>query len=122
MAGYDVIRKLAGRLYVAARREELEGADADVALGDPGQHRALSGLSRQIVSPVVTRSERPRRRNSERRHRLAHDIFPKHRPKRRPAIAASRVGRPARPFKLDVPADAVAIDNLAQQIARPSPS
>src|SRR6056297_2171701 len=50
----DVIGKRAQRLVVPAHGEILERADADVARGDPGEHRAGKGASRTTVSPVVT--------------------------------------------------------------------
>ena len=115
MARDDVIREMAGRLHIAARCEELEGADADVAQGDPCKHGARK---RPFAPDCLARCdsrERARGRNPERRHRLAHDVFPKHRTKRRPAIAAPGKGRSAGTLELNVSANAVSIHDLAQQ-------
>ncbi len=116
MARDDVIGELTGRLHVAARtrrywkvpmRTWLRATRVSTAPG--------SGPSRQTVSPVATAASDRVVGTPERRHRLADDIFAKHRPKRRAAVAAPGEGRPAGTLQLDVPADAVAIDHLAQQ-------
>src|SRR5438270_3495122 len=50
----DVISEAPDRIQIPLRREELEGADTDVARRDAGQYRAGQGVSRQTGSPVVT--------------------------------------------------------------------
>ena len=53
--GDDVVGELPHAIGVAARGEELEGADADVARGHAGEHRAGQHASRACTrSPVVT--------------------------------------------------------------------
>ncbi len=54
VAGDDVVGQQPHALPIAARREELEGADADMAGGDARQHRAGQHGLAQTVSPVVT--------------------------------------------------------------------
>ena len=111
----DVIGQPPHALGIAARREKLERADANVAGGDagedgPGQrrlaHHALAGHDS---------GERARGGNAECRHRLADDVFAQHRTKRGTAIAPAREGRRARPLELDVTADTVGVDHLAEQ-------
>src|ERR1700733_11668918 len=59
--------------------------------------------------------ERARGRNPERRHRFAYNVFAQDRSQRRAAIAAAGKWRRPRALELDVPADAVDIDDLAEQ-------
>src|SRR6516164_4412419 len=59
--------------------------------------------------------ERSGRRNPERRHRLADDIFAQDRPERRSSVAQSGKRRRARTLELDVLAHAIAIDHLAEK-------
>ena len=54
MARDRVVGELAQPLRVAARGEVLEGADAQVARGHAGEHRAGQRRSRRTVSPVAT--------------------------------------------------------------------
>ena len=61
------------------------------------------------------RGERSRGRNAQRRHRLADDIFAQDRPKRSPAIAAAGKWRRSGALELDVAADAIDIDDFAEQ-------
>ncbi len=51
----------------------------------------------------------------KRRHRLADDVFAQHRTERRAAVAPARKRRRARALELDVAADAVGVDHLAEQ-------
>ena len=115
VAGDDVVGQQPQRLDVAARGEELEGADADVARRHARQHRA--GQRRLAHHRLAGRhgSERPRGGNAERRHRLADDVFAQHRTQRRAPVAAARERRRPRAFELDVATDAVAAHDLAQQ-------
>ena len=115
VAGDDMVGQQAQRLAIAARSEELEGADADVAGRDARQHRARQhGLAHHRLAGG-DRRERARGRDAERRHRLADDVFAQHRTQRRTAIAAARERRGPRTLELDVAPHARAIDHLAQQ-------
>ena len=61
--------------HVVARGEILEGPDADVTRRDPGQYRPGQ---RAVTKDTFTRQDggqRPRRRNAERMHRFADEIF-----------------------------------------------
>ena len=111
----DVISEAPDRIQIPARREELEGADTDVARRDAGQYRA--GQRRLAPNRLAGRhsGERSGRRNPERRHRLADDVFAQDRPERRASIAPPGKRRWARPLELDVAAHAVAIDHLAKK-------
>ena len=111
----DVVGEMAGCLDIAPRREELKGPDANVAQGNAREHRsrqrpfAPDGLSR------CHSCERACCRNAERRHGLADDIFAKNRAKHRAPISAPRKRRTARSLKLDIPANAVAVNDLAKK-------
>ena len=111
----DVISEAPDRIQIPARREELEGADTDVARRDAGQYRA--GQRRLAPNRLAGRhsGERSGRRNPERRHRLADDVFAQDRPERGASIAPPGKRRWARPLELDVAAHAVAIDHLAKK-------
>src|SRR5262249_30370382 len=111
----DVISEAPDRIQIALRREELEGADTDVAGRDAGQYRA--GQRRLAPNRLASRhsGERSGRRNPERRHRLADDIFAKDRPERRSSVAQSPKPRRARPLELDVAAHPIAIDHFAEK-------
>ena len=103
------------RFAVAAGSEELEGADADMAFGNARQHRAgQHGLAHHRLAGG-DRRERSRRRNAQRRHRLADDVFAQHRSQRGAAVTAARERRGARALELDVAPHARAIDHLAQK-------
>ena len=85
----DMIGEPAQRVGVLARGEILEGADADVARGDAGQHRARQhGLAHHVLARCHG-GERARGRNAQREHRLADDVFAQHRSERRAAVAAA---------------------------------
>ena len=100
---------------IAASREVLERADANMARGDARQHGAGQDGFAHDVFAGDGGSERPCGRNSERRHRLADDVFAQNRPQRRPAVAAAGKWCRAGALKLDIAADAVGIDDLAEQ-------
>ena len=100
---------------VAARGEELEGADPDVARRHARQHGAGQRRLAQDLLAGRDRSQRARGRNAERHHRLADDVLAQHRPERCPAIAAARERRRPRALELDVAPHAGAVDDLAQQ-------
>ena len=111
----DVIGEAPDRIHISARREELEGADADVARRDAGQYRA--GQRRLAPNRLAGRhsGERSGRRDPKRRHRLADDVLAQDRPERRASVAPPGKRRWASPLELDVAAHAVAIDNLAEK-------
>ena len=115
MPGDDVIGQPPHALGVAARGEKLERADADVAGGDAGEHGAGQRRLAHHALAGHDGGERSRGRNAQRRHRLADDVFAQHRTKRGAAIAAARKRRRARSLELDVAADAVGVDHLAEQ-------
>ena len=100
---------------VAARGEELEGADADMARRHAGQHRAgQHGLAHHVLAGD-NGGERARGRDAQREHGLADDVFAQHRSERGAAVAAARKRRRAGPLELDVAADAVLVDDFAEQ-------
>ncbi len=115
MAGDGMVGQRPQRLDVAARGEELEGADADVARRHARQHRARQ---RRLAHHRLTGRhgrQRSRGRNAERRHRLADDVFAQHGTQGRPPVAAARERCRPRAFELNVATDAVPAHDLAQQ-------
>ena len=113
--GDDVIGQPPHALGIAARGEILEGSDPDVAGGDAGQDRARQRRLAQHALAGRHGGERSRGRNAQRRHRLADDVFAQHRTERGAAVAPARKRRRAGPLELDVAADAVGVDHLAEQ-------
>src|SRR4029077_3074784 len=111
----DVISEALDRIQIPARREELEGADTDVAQCDAVQHRA--GQRRFAPNRLAGRhsGERSGCRNPKRRHRLADDVFAQDGPERSASISPPGKRRWPRPLELDVAAYAVAIDHLAEK-------
>ena len=63
--------------------------------------------------------ERARRRDPQRRHRLAHDVLAQHGAERRATVASARERRAPRALELDVAPLAVRADDLAQQDRAP---
>src|SRR5436189_141810 len=59
--------------------------------------------------------KRTRGWNTQRRHRLADDVFAQHRSQRRAPVAAARERRSSRAFKLDIAPLAVTADHFAQK-------
>ena len=113
--GDDVVGELAHAVGVAARGEELEGADADVACGHAREHGAgQHGLALNALAGGH-RGERAGGRDAQGEHRLADDVFAQHRPERGAAVAPARERRRAGSLELDVAADAVLVDDLAEQ-------
>ena len=100
---------------------EFESPHPDVARRHAHQHRALQFLLAE--NPLARRRHRqaPRGRNPQRMHRLAHDVFPQHRPERRPPVPAPRVGRPPAALDLNIAPHAVQPHMLAQQDRPPVP-
>ena len=111
----DMVGELSHALGVAARGEELEGADADMARRDARQHRAgQHGLALHALARRH-RGERACGGDAQRKHRLADDVFAQHRSERGAAVAPSREWRGTRALELDVAADAVLVDDFAEQ-------
>ena len=105
------------RAEVAARGEELERADADVARRDAcAPRRAARPAQHQL--PGGDR-ERTRRRYADRVHPLADQRLAQHRADRRLAVAAAREGRAARALERDVAPVPGAIDHFAEQDRAP---
>jgi hypothetical protein len=63
--------------------------------------------------------KRPRGGDTKCGHRFADDVLPQHRPERGAAVAVAGERRRARAFELDVAAQAIGIDDLAQQNSPP---
>ena len=74
-----------------------------------------SMVSRCTRSPDVTAASERVVGMPEREHRLADDVFAQHRTERGAAVAPARERRRARALELDVAADAVPVDDLAEQ-------
>ena len=84
-----MIGEQAKPLEVTASGEELERADPDVACRHARENSAgQESLARHRFSGHHG-GERTRRRDAQRRHRFAYDIFPQHRSERSATIAAA---------------------------------
>ena len=83
--------------------------------GHAGQHRAGQHRLAHDVLAGHHGGERARGRDAEREHGLADDIFAQHRSQRGAAVAAAGEGGGAAALELDVAADAVPVDDLAEQ-------
>ena len=83
----DVIGEQPQRLDITSGREELERAHTDMALRDARQDRA--GQQRLANNRISGRhrGQRPRRRDTERVHRLADNVLTKHRTEPGAAVA-----------------------------------
>ena len=103
------------RLAVAARGEELERADAEVARGHAREDRAGQHLLAHDALARRHGGERARGRDAERRHRLADDVLAQHRAERGASVAAARERRASRALELDVAPPPVVADDLAEQ-------
>ena len=115
MAGDDVVGECLDRLQILAGGEILEGADADMAGGDAGQHPARQGCFAEHMLAGRDRRQRPCGRDAEGVHRLRDDVFAQHRPERGAPIPTAREGGGPRALELDVPPRPVPPDHLAQQ-------
>ncbi len=110
-----IIGEVAERLAVAARREELERADANMARRDAHEDGARQcGFADDLVTRRHGR-EPARRRDAERIHGFADQIFAQDRAERGAAVAAAREGRRAGAFELDVAAQAALVHDFAEQ-------
>ena len=111
----DMVGELPHPVGVAARGKKLEGADADVARGDAGEYGARQNRLAHHVLAGHDGGERARRGDAEREHRLADDVFPQHGAECGAAVAPAGERRPAGPLELDIAADAVRVDDFAEQ-------
>ena len=119
VAGHRVIRQAAQRFAVAARSEELKGADSDMAGGDARQNRARH---RRVAPHMLARRrdcQRPRGGNAQSRHGLADDVFAQHRAKGRAPVAAARERRRPGALQLKVATHAMPVDDLAEKNRAP---
>ncbi|ODS95281.1 MAG: hypothetical protein ABS56_16350 [Lautropia sp. SCN 69-89] len=110
-----VVGEPAHVVVLAACREELEGAHADVARGHASEHRTRQHLLAEDLFTGGHDRECPRGGNAQRMHRLADQHLAQHRPDRGLAVSAARKGRAARALEGEVATASVAIDDLAQQ-------
>ena len=110
-----VIRQPPHALCIATRRKILEGSDTNVAGRDAGENSARQRRLPQYALAGHDRGKRARGRNAKPRHRLADNVFAQDRAERGAAVAAAGKRRRAGPLELDVAADAVRVDHLAEQ-------
>ena len=97
------------------RGEELEGADANVARRDAGENGTRQhGLAHHAFAGHH-RGERTRGGDAEPEHGFAHDVFAQDRSERGATVAAAGERGRAGTLELDVAADAVPVDDLAEQ-------
>ena len=110
----DVVGEEPDGLAITARGEVLERADANVARGHPRQYGARD---HSLAANTLTRrdgGERACSRNAERVHRLAHQVLPQNRSKRRPAVAVSGEWSTPRALQLYVAARPGAASHFAK--------
>ena len=110
-----VVGECAQGVRIAMGGRPLHGADANVARGDAGEHRAVAHRLAIDRFACHRHREAARRGDAKRVHRLADDVFPQHRAERRTAVAAAREPRLARSLQLDVDAFAGGRDLFAKQ-------
>ena len=70
-----MVGQVAERVEILARGEELKSTDADVAAGDPRQHRAGQGALAKHFFAGGDGGQRPGGWHAEGGHRLADDEF-----------------------------------------------
>ena len=110
-----VVRQDAQRIGVADRGKEFESADANVTGRDAREDRAGKRLSTENRFAGGGHCETARRRDAERVHGLADEIFAQHGAECGTAIAAARIGRGAGTFQLDIEPFARGRELLTQQ-------
>ena len=110
-----VVGKRADGFLIVVCCGPLHGADADMARGHARQHRAVEHFLAIDRLAGLRHGQAPRRRNAERVHRLADDVFPEHRPERGAPVAAAGETRLPGSFELDVQAIAGWRDLFAKQ-------
>ena len=85
----DRVISESAEFFVADANRVFERADTDVAGGHPGQDRpAFRGFATNRLAGRDD-GQAAGRRNAERGHRLADDVFTQHRPQRRQPVAAA---------------------------------
>ena len=104
---------------IAACGEELKRAHPDMTGGDPRQNRTRQWLFAVHSLSRGHRGQRPGRRNTQRVHGLADQVFPQHRTQHGAPIAAARIGGAAGPLQLYVAPRARPVPHLADE-NRPS--
>ena len=114
-----VFRELAQLFHVATGQAELEGADAQMALGHARQHRTGQRLFAVDRFARGGNRQRARGRDAERVHRLPHQHFAQHRAERGLAVAAAGEWCAARALEGDVTAPAGPVYHFAQQQRTP---
>src|SRR5438309_11320811 len=103
MALDDVIGQATYLGLLTAGGEQLEGADTDVAGGNASQNRARQRTL--LAKDRLAREDcgkRPGRRDTQRVHRFADQVFTQHGPECRPAVAGAPKGSGTRAFEPNV--------------------
>src|SRR5438477_12612393 len=119
MPDQGMIGSSSNALGVAAGRKILERPDPNVAGSNPRQHSAWERRLTYYAFAGNDGGKRSRGRNSERRHRLADDIFAQNGPERGAPIATARAWRRSRSLALDIAACPVDVVYLSQQDRSP---
>ena len=115
MALDDVVGENSQVVVILAGGEPLKGADANVRLRDAGENSTGHHALAEHVVAACDGGERAGRRHPEGGHGFRDDILAQDRPQRRASVAAARERRRAGAFQLDVVANAVFTDDLAEQ-------
>ena len=103
------------RVSILAGREILEGAHADMAGRDPGQHRAGQGGFAVDGFAGGHGGQRPGRGHAQAVHGLGQQVFAQHRAQPRAPVAAAAEGGGAGALQLDITPPPLPVDHLAQQ-------
>ncbi len=111
----DVISQLSYAIDVIARGEELEGADANEARGDPRQDRPGQGALAIDGFAGGHCRERARGGNSKRMHGLADQIFAQHGTEGSASVAVPRIRGPAGALELNIAAHPGLVEGFSQQ-------
>lgn len=119
VAGDCMVGEAAQQVLVAGGRGVLEAAHPQVAAGHPGQHGARQCGFAIHRAAGADHGQRPCRRDAQRVHRLADDVFAQHRSDGRQAVPApgERCGSGA--FQVDVAQPPVCVDELAEEQRAP---
>ena len=110
-----MIGEASQQLDVAGQRGVLEAPDSQVTAGDADEYGAGQHRFPLDRTSGAHHRERARRRNAQRVHRLADDVFAQHRSHRGQAVATACERRAARPLEMDVADAPVVVDELAEQ-------
>ena len=114
-----IVRKGLQTVHIATGCKKLEGADAQMACRHPRQHRTR--LHRIAVYGFTggDGGQRTRGRHTHRRHSLAQNVFPKHRPQRGTAVAAAGERRRAGTLQLHIEPKTAAVYHFSQHPGTP---